>query len=280
MGRGTDNGVRGIYRTATSEPIPVLANTLFMAATNARQGEPFVTSVGGAYAPVVIVGTVSYFPTLDPAREPFLIADVDSLTEFLELRGLSEYKANEVFIDLVSDGVDAGAAASVRSLFPGGNIADRAVLLNDSVIDPLAVAGWRGIGVVAVGIAAVSAVLGYVTYLSAHARRTRTDAAYMRSLGFSRSAYMRMALIEHSIVGAIGIGLGIASGLVVSGLAADSISHTATGRDLLPPFVLQTNWVPVTLLLAAVAAAVSASIAAILRSFARSPIHELVRSPE
>jgi hypothetical protein len=280
MGRGTDNGVRGIYRSATNEPIPVLANPLFMAATNARQGEPFVTSVGGAYAPVVIVGTVSYFPTLDPAREPFLIADVGSLTEFLELRGLSEYGANEVFVDLVSDGVDTETATNVRSLFPGGNIANRAVLLNDSVVDPLAVAGWRGIGVVAVGIGAVASVLGYATYLSAHARRTRADAAYMRSLGFSRSAYLRMALIEHSIVGAIGIGLGIAAGLVVSGLAADSIAHTATGRELLPPFVLQTNWVPAALLLAAVVAAVAVSIAAILRAFARAPIHELVRSPE
>jgi ABC-type antimicrobial peptide transport system permease subunit len=142
------------------------------------------------------------------------------------------------------------------------------------------VAGWRGIGVVAVGIGAVASVLGYATYLSAHARRTRADAAYMRSLGFSRSAYLRMALIEHSIVGAIGIGLGIAAGLVVSGLAADSIAHTATGRELLPPFVLQTNWVPAALLLAAVVAAVAVSIAAILRAFARAPIHELVRSPE
>ena len=280
MGRGTDNGVRGIYRTATGAPIPVLANPLFLQATNAREGEPFVAAVGGAYAPVVIVGTVTYFPTLDPLRQPFLIGDVDTLIEFLELRGLSEFRANEVFVGLEPGANKQEVMRRVRLMFRSANFGDRTALLAESVVDPLAVAGWRGIGIVAVALAAVAAVMGYVTYLGAHARRTRADAAYMRSLGLSRGGYLRMVLVEHSLVGILGVGLGIASGLVVSGLSVTSIAHTATGRELVPPFVLQTNWLPAALLLGAVAVAAAVAIAAILRAYSRAPIHELVRAGE
>lgn len=280
LGRGTDNGVRGIYRTATAAPIPVLANPLFLQTNNAREGEPFVAGVGGAYAPLVIVGTVTYFPTLDPLRQPFLIADVDTLVGFLQLRGLTEIQPNELLVGLAPGADGEKVTREVRRVFPGSNLGDRAALMGDSVVDPLAVAGWRGIGIVAVVLAGVATVMGYLTYLGAHARRTRGDAAYMRSLGLSRGGYLRMVLVEHSLVGILGVGLGIASGLVVSGLAVSSIAHTSTGRELVPPFVLQTNWLPAGLLLGAVALAAAVAIAAILRAYSRTPTHELVRAGE
>jgi len=279
MGRGTDNGIRGVYRTATAAPLPVLASPLFLGITNTRLGEPFVMAISGAYAPAVVVEIVDYFPTLDPLRDPFVIADVDSVIEFLELRGLSEFEANELFIstDPLQHEKVSGA---LQNSFRVANFEDRYDLLSDSLVDPLAVAGWRGIGVVAVIVAGVAATLGYITYLSAHHRRTQTDAAYMRSLGFSRASYMRMAMVEHLLVGLLGVGLGLASGLVVSGLAVSSFAHTVTGRELIPPFVLQTNWLPVALLLAAVTGAAAVSLGAILRAFASAPVYELVRMRE
>ncbi len=280
MGRGTDGGIRGIYRTATAAPIPVLANPRFMQATNARMGEPFVMAMGGGFIPAVIVGTVSYFPTLDPSSESFLIADVKTVLEFLELRGLASHHPNELFASVAGGSLDAEGRAAVRRMFPGGEVMDRGALVFDSLVDPLSVAGWRGMGVVTVGIGALAAVLGYLTYLSAHHKRTQIDAAYMRSLGLSTGSYLRLVLVEHSLIGVIGVGLGIVSGLVVSGLAVGSIAHTATGRELVPPFILQTNWVPVSLLLGAVVTTVAVSLVAILRAYERAPIHELVRSPE
>jgi ABC-type antimicrobial peptide transport system permease subunit len=279
MGRGTDNGIRGIYRTATAAPLPVLANELFLRVTNAREGEPFVIAVAGAYAPVVIIDTVNYFPTIDPIRDPFMIIDVNTLIQFLELRGLSEFRPNEIFIS-TDPARHEQVSAILFDAFRGSNVIDRTAMLAESTVDPLAVAGWRGISVVAVIVAGAAAVLGYATYLSAHARRTQHEAAYMRSIGLSRFSYLRLVIVEHTLLAALGIGLGIASGLFVSRIAVSSIAHTATGRELIPPFVLQTNWLPPALLLSAMAIAAALSIGAIVRSFSRSPIHELVRTRE
>jgi hypothetical protein len=279
MNRGTDNGIRGIYRSATAAPLPVLSSELFLAMTNTRLGEPFVISAGGAYVPVVVVQTVNYFPTLDPSNDPFLIMDVDSLIQFVELRGLSELGANELFIR--TDPAQHEATAEViRDGFRAAAVGDRAERLQESLVDPVAVAGWRGIGLVGVGVTGLAAVLGYVTYLSAHGRRTRADAAYLRSLGFTRTSYFGMALVEHTLVAVLGVGLGIASGVVISGLSVASVAHTATGRALLPPFVLMTDWLPVSLVLAAVVVAAVVSVTGILRAFSRAPVHELVRARE
>jgi ABC-type antimicrobial peptide transport system permease subunit len=208
-----------------------------------------------------------------------VVIDVNSLIEFLELRGLSEFRANEIFI--ATDAAKHGQVAEqVLAGFRTERLLDKEEMLTESVVDPLAVAGWRGISFVAVIVTGVAATLGYVTYLAAHARRTRNEAAYMRSLGLSRASYFWMVVIEHSLLAALGIGVGIASGLVVSDIAVESIAHTATGRELIPPFVLQTDWLPTALLLAVMAVAGVVAVLAILRAFATAPIHELVRSRE
>ena len=279
MGRGTDSGIRGIYRTASPGPLPVLASPLFMGATLARKSEPFLISVSGAFAVVEIIGVVDYFPTLDPSTDPFLIIDVNVLSEFMELRGLVEFNANEAFI-ATDPAKHADTVELLVASFPTDQVTDRTALLTSASVDPLAVAGWRGMSVVAVIVTCAATTLGYSTYLSAHARRTRAEAAYLRSLGVSRSSYLTMVVIEHSLVGAIGVAIGIAAGLSVSGIAVESIAHTDTGRILLPPFILQTNWAAMAVILGAVLVAAVISLGAMLRAYANAPVHELVRTRE
>lgn len=279
MGRGTDGGIRGIYRTATAAPLPVIVNGLFLSATSTRLGEPFVISAGGAYVPVVAVETVDLFPTLDPNTEPFMVIDVNALIEFMELRGLTTARANELFVDTRPESHET-VAEVLRASTGTAEFSDRESMLQSSLVDPLAVAGWRGIGVVAVIVTGVAACLGYATYLSAHARRTNSDAAYMRSLGLSRTAYLRLLLVEHSMVALLGLALGTASGLLVSRLAIDSISHTVTGRQLVPPYIMETSWIPIAFMLAAIGAVIALSLGAILRAFVNAPVHQLVRTRE
>ena len=276
MDRGNDQGVRGIYRTATGEPLPVIASDAFMFLTNTGIGSQFIVQINGGYLPVEIVDTVRYFPTLDPSRAPFMVSNVNSTIDFLELRGLTAQRANELYIDIEPEMHDS-VLLEMRRLLGLSSYTDRAALLEDSSVDPLVVAGWRGISIVSIVMAGVAASFGYFTYLAAHAFRTRRESALLLSMGMKSSSFGRLVLIEHAIVAALGMGIGIVSGWYISRLAVSSLTFTQTGRELLPPFVMQTNWIPVGILAAVIATATLVAVFSIVRQYRTLPIHELTR---
>jgi len=242
-------------------------------------GQPIVVQIFGGFLPVVPVGTVSLFPTLDPGSRPFMVIDVESLLGFVELRGLVNISANEIFVDIDPEG-HAATARRIRQVFRAGSLLDREARIEDSVIDPLTVAGWRGMGFVALIVGGGALVLGYFTYLVAHSNRTIHDSAYLRAMGLSKPGFMRSALIEHGIVAGIGVIVGIASGLVASRVAVGAIAHSETGRELLPPFILQTSWWPVATILVLAAGAGIIGVVSAFIGFLRTPLHELTRSAE
>ena len=276
MDRGNDQGVRGIYRTATGEPLPVIASDAFMFQTNTTIGSQFIVQINGGYVPVEIADQVTYFPTLNPGRAPFMVANVDSTIDFLELRGLTAQRPNELFVDIDEDMHDS-VLLELRKVLGFSTYTDRARLLEDSSVDPLVVAGWRGISIVSIVLAGVAAAFGYMTYLAAHAFRTRRESALLSSMGMKASSFGRLILIEHAMVAVLGIGIGIASGVYVSRLAVSSLTFTQTGGELLPPFVMQTNWVPVGILAAVIFGTTLVAVFSIVRQFKTLPIHELTR---
>ena len=277
LDRGTNSGIRGIYRTATAGPLPIIASDTLLAATNSPVGVPFVAGIGGGFVPLVIVDTVHFFPTLDSDRGPFVIANVTSLLDFLELRGFTSFSANELFASIDTER-HAEVRDQVSGIFRSGRVIDRQELLLDSTVDPLAVAGWRGMGVVALILTGIATALGYITYLSAHQKSTEHDSAYMRAIGLSRAEFLRIVVIEHALIGLVGIVLGITTGIGISRIAVNSMAFTETGDRLLPPFILQTNWVPVGIILAIAAVTAGMILAGVLRGFSRLPLHVLTRT--
>ena len=279
LGPGTDGGVRGVYRSAAGGPLPVVASPGFLSAAGLREGDSFVVSVAGSLTPLRVAATAEYFPTLFPSRGGFLIGDLDALADYLDQRGSDSGNPNEMFMDLAPE-LHAQAVEEIKSEFRLARFEDRRQLEADSLIDPLVVAGWRGVGDVALAITVAVAVLGYLTYLRSHARRTRAESAFVRAFGLSRLHYAGVMLVEHLIVGVLGAGLGVASGLWVSRITVASMAHTEKGRELVPPVILQTEWTPVALMFAALAAAGAVAVAVMVRAFARAPLHELTRAEE
>ncbi len=277
--RGTVAGVRGLYRSASGDPLHVIVSENFLSLGAVAPGQPIVVQIFGGFLPVVPVGTVGLFPTLDPGSRPFMVIDVESLLGFVELRGLVNISANEIFVDIDPEG-HAATARRIRQVFRAGSLLDREARIEDSVIDPLTVAGWRGMGFVALIVGGGALVLGYFTYLVAHSNRTIHDSAYLRAMGLSKPGFMRSALIEHGIVAGIGVIVGIASGLVASRVAVGAIAHSETGRELLPPFILQTSWWPVATILVLAAGAGIIGVVSAFIGFLRTPLHELTRSAE
>ena len=277
MSYGNDQGVRGVYRTATGRPLPVLASEEFIAENLVAVGSQMIIRANGGFVPIELVGALRYFPTLNPERRPFLIANVDSTLAFLELRGLTNRNATELFISVDLD-ANPDVLEDVRDVVGTTTTTNRAALLLDSAVDPIVVAGWRGMSGVAIVMASIAAGFGYFTYLVAHAFRTRRESAYLQSMGMPARAFARLIVIEHLVVALVGIAVGVGSGLYVSRIAVNSMTFTQTGGRLLPPFVLDTNWIPIGFLAALVGAVVLVAIINIIIDYRRLPIHSLTRT--
>ena len=275
--RGTIAGVRGVYRSATGEPLPVIVSDNFFGLTGAALGQPAVVQISGGFVPITPIGTARLFPTLDPVDRPFMILDVKTLLNFVELRGLVNIHASEIFADI--DPVNhAEVTEKIRGIYRGSRLLDRGTRLNESVIDPLTVAGWRGMSIVSLIIGGLALLLGYVTYLLANSSRLIHDSAYLRAMGLSKSGFIRSALIEHGIVGLLGCVVGASVGLFASRMAVSAIAYSETGRALLPPFFLQTMWLPVLIILFVVLSVGVMSTGSSFVNFLRRPLYELTRS--
>ena len=135
-------------------------------------------------------------------------------------------------------------------------------------------------GIVALLIGGAALVLGYVTYLVAHSNRTIHDSAYLRAMGLRNQGFVRSSLIEHGIVALVGVVVGVAAGIVASRIAVSAMAYTERGDSLLPPFVLQTTWWPVGVILLTAVVAGLFGIVSTLIAFLRTPLHELTRSAE
>ena len=275
--RGTIAGVRGIYRSATGEPLPAIVSDNFFGLTGAVLGQPVVVQIAGGFVPINPIESARLFPTLDPTDRPFMILDVETLLGFVELRGLVNIHPNEIFAD-IDPIIHAEVTEEIRGLYRGSTIWDRGTRLSQSVIDPLTVAGWRGMSIVSLIIGGLALLLGYVTYLLANANRVTHDSTYLRAMGLSKLGFIRSALIEHGILALLGCVMGASVGLFASRMAVGAIAYSETGRALLPPFFLQTMWLPVWMILFIVLSAGVIIVGFSFVNFLRRPLHELTRS--
>lgn len=278
LGRGSNQGVRGVYRSAIDRPIPMLANNDFMVQSSVGIRRPFIIEVDGGLIPVEVIESINYFPTLDPARGPFAIADIDAITEFFELRGRRKLVPNELFASTLDTELSADEIAeSVRDVFRLARIDSRATRINDAFVDPVAVAGWRGMSVVATIVAAATALMAYTIFLAAYSLRTRGDSALILALGASRRDYWISMLAELSPAIIVGSLVGLGTGLAVSSLMVGSMAHTGTGERLLPPFLLQTNWIFPLVTIASILTIVIAGVTNSVRSFSGIQIADIAR---
>ena len=87
-----------------------------------------------------------------------------------------------------------------------------------------------------------TAGLGYVTYLLAFSNRSRNEMGFLQSIGLSSRQLAGLLILEHSIIIAVGIGLGSGAGWLMSDLMVSSVAVTENGREVIPPFILETDF--------------------------------------
>ncbi len=277
LGRGTDDGFRGIYRPSV-EAFPVVASVTFLEENSLAVGDSFVVRAFDRLVPLKISATASLFPTLDPAGGGFLVADARALWNYLTLRGwtMAATKA-EVFVGLDESRYDEASAAVHDVLGPTAHVLDRRELESGSLVTPLAVAGWSGASAVAVYLGVIVATLGFAIHLAAAGPRMAFESGVLRSIGISRLGLLTITAAEHLGVVALGAAAGAAAGYAMTRLVVATVAFAGPGRESAVPVSIVTDWTPMWFMCGAFFAAALMAVAVMMLAFERLPLSSLAR---
>ena len=243
FGKETDRGIRGFYHSPSGGPLPVVVSASLLEAADLRLLDETVVTIEGRLLPVVIRGAVDYFPTLDPGRGGFVLAEFDSLTHMLNMVSTnSPVGPSEMFLSQ-APGTNVGVRDFVlRAARSPYDVRDREHMLAEIRLDPLITAGWRAMVLLSLGIIGVTAGLGYATYLLSFAGRSRSEMGFLQAFGFTRRQILGLLSMEHLVVVVVGLGLGTWAGLQMSSSMVESVTVTDRGEQVLPPLILTTDW--------------------------------------
>ncbi|MCI0437507.1 MAG: ABC transporter permease [Chloroflexi bacterium] len=278
---------RGIFHGPPVEPLPVLATPTFFRDTGHRIGEVFEVSVSGHRLLVRIVDSVDYFPTLDTAdtnETGFLISDLESLVKYTNLETTtSELRPNEVWISTNGNGAERErlkATLADGRPFSIRGVIDRNEMLAESQVDPLVKAGWRALLFMAFGAVLILSALGFLVHAYVSFRERQLQFALMRTIGFSLRQLVALVWLEQALVIAAGMALGTWMGGRLGEIIMPFLAHDDTGGRVLPPFILQVNWVTLAVTYAAMTLAFVIIITGVVWFIRRISLQRILRLGE
>ena len=281
FGRGTNRSVRGFYQSTSGGPLPIVVSSSVATATGHDVGDRFIANITGRLTPVMIRDTVDYFPTMNHEGGGFILADLDHLLRYLNMFGHpSRVGPNELFLKGApgADQTVEGVVDELATLLV--DLEDRASRLESVRLDPLASAGWRATVLFALGIVLLAGAFGYSAYLLLFANQSRSEVGFLESMGLSRGQLMGLLGFEHIAVAGIGLGLGTWAGFRMSSLMVSSLAVTESGEQVVPPFIVMTDW---SLMLPTYTALIVVFLAALFvlnRSIGRLDLHTIARVGE
>ena len=247
---------RGIIPGPPMSPLPVLASKSFVDDGGYRVGDEFLVSLEGNRVPVRLLDTVDFFPTLDPFRDRFLVADLSSLLWYanLDARG-SEIQPNEMWLSPEPGDIDRASlvASLYRDPFESDLVHDRAKLLDEARVDPLAKAGWSVLLFIAFSAVLILSCIAFLVHAYTSFRSREVQFALVRTMGFSMRQLITLVLLEQALVIAAGMALGTWMGGRLSAVIMPFLGYNEQSGQVLPPLVIEVNWATLAITYAAMA---------------------------
>ena len=278
-GKDTNRGIRGIYKSPSGGPLPVVASGSFLASTGRNVGDNVVLTVYERLIPVTIRDSVEYFPTLNPEGAGFVVADLDLLLNHMNLLGpLSTISPNELFISTTETSHRVVVDVARSFVRAESQIHDKRSQLEIVQQDPLITGGWRVLVILSVIVILLIATLGYITYLLSSAASSRSEMGYLQALGLSYRQIVGMLVLQHLTMAIIGMALGTWAGIQMARLSVSSIAQTEIGERILPPFLLVTDWWIMAVIYVAIATIVVASIHMLSRSITKLDLNAISKT--
>jgi hypothetical protein len=280
--------------------VPVVASPSFLRAREATVGDELAVVINGVRVRLLIADEVTYFPTLNNERAPFVVIDLDTLIARLNLGRINldeqpnEYWLTGVTPEEQAEGENVLTARAISIAMGGfgrlggislgritsGPILERDTALRAVNVDPLVTTGWEALlGIAFVTVLAVSAV-GYLVHARVSFQERRSELALFRTVGLSRLQLFVLIVIEQLLV----IGVAVAAGAFLGARLGDTIfpflAESTREGSLAPPMIIEIDPSGIAVIFGVLAAAMGIVVAAILRSVSRMAVHSVMRAGE
>ena len=237
---------RGISPGPEPEPVPVVTSASFMKDFGHAIGDELKMSVSGRRLTVVLVDTVDFFPTLDSYNDRFLVADLETVRAYTNLgMARTEISANEMWLRTDVEGEERTELIEEfrqGNPFQIGRVIDTVEDLADAQIDPLVLAGWRALLLIAFGAILVLSSLGFLVHAYISFRNRERQFALMRTMGFTTRQLVSLMWLEQALVILVGVALGTWMGGRLGETIMPFLGHDDRGGRVLPPFVIEVGW--------------------------------------
>ena len=241
--------MRGIYPSTNLKPISAIVNSDFLINTQYSLGDQLKLSVHGHRIDVVLRDKVRYFPTINPIEDDFIVVGLDSLIHGLNIGSLfGSTDPNEFWIDY-EDGITNETKRGLKENlindppFPYGKLWDTESMLEINRVDPLVKAGWHAILVIAFGSILLLSAIGFFSHAYISYRNRRFQFALLRTLGFSTRQLITTIWVEQVLIITLGMIIGTWMGGRLSEAVMPFLSSDDYGNQVIPPFVIQVDWV-------------------------------------
>lgn len=279
FGQDTYHGIRGLHLLPEGGHVPILVSSTFAEANGVEPGDSFVATIQSRAVPVVVGDIVDYFPTLSPSGPGFMVANLSALTTYLDMIDPgARHMPTELYFR-TDTGQQQTVLAAVSALVETPELINSVMQEVDrSDVDPLVTAGWRVMIPVSAGVIVLVLALGYVVYLISFAGRARVEMSALRAMGLSRPQLVSLLTIEHIFIALVGIGLGSWAGFQMSRFMVTSLEVSEQGEEILPPFLLTTDWAFIVPVYALMIAIVMFALLNLNRGFGRLQLHEVLKN--
>ena len=274
---------RGIYMGPLVSYVPAIASKDFLKESRRSLGDVMEVSVSGNRVPVKLVSTIDFFPTLDPYKQNFLVADLDSLLNYINVSAtFSEIQPNEFWLSSSTQGSERTALVSAlrKQPFSTSQIQDRQTELAKLRVDPLVAAGWRALLFVAFSAVLLLSAIGYLVHAYISFRNRRLEFAMLRTMGLSLGQLVSLIWLEHILVIGLGMALGTWMGGRLGTIIMPFLGNTEGGNRVLPPYVLEVNWTALATTYAIIAVLFTLTIIGVIWFIHRLPLQRVLRMGE
>ncbi|WP_421742271.1 FtsX-like permease family protein [Cellulomonas sp.] len=257
---------------AAPGPIPVVVTDTLVAALGVEKGDELQLDLDGVRVPVVVEREVAYLPGLPKGSA--VLVDRDLLTRAALLGSSTSALLDEWWLQ-VPDASAPGLAEHVRHEDLGVAV-DRVTAREVAIDGPLRVGVQAALWIVTVAAVAL-AVAGFAMSATVAVRTRRLELARLQALGTARSGLVRSVLVEHGILGVLGLLAGLALGAVLGQVVAPLVTVSAEGGRPVPSVVVQWPWPTQATLVVVLVVLVGGAVALTTSSLLRRASGELLR---
>ena len=279
VGVGWDLSFRPRSITAlASDPVPVVVNRAFLAATAAQVGETVDVTIDGVIRELQLTAAVSAFPTTDPGQ-PLVIMDEPTLG-LLRLEGANRVDGVDQWWMRTADGAATSIVAALHETpFSSSEVVSLEDRTRSLSADPVAlgIIGALTLGFVAAGL---FAIVGLTVSAAVSARQRRTEFALLRALGLSGGQLSGWLWLENASLVVISMLAGTSLGLLIGWVVLPYITVTQRAAAPFPPVIVLTPWANIALLELLSAVALGAAVVVLAWLLRRIGVGTILRMGE